>query len=102
MSPNEQQAQAATATTAEAKPGISLDDIVNATKMTEGPVAKDLIGALIEEALKGTVTWDRNVARTITAGIQAIDDALSKQLAAIMHHADFQKLEGSWRGLHHL
>src|SRR6185436_14213174 len=33
---------------------------------------------------------------------KSIDEAISKQLAAIMHHADFQKLEGSWRGLHHL
>src|SRR5262249_22722247 len=38
----------------------------------------------------------------INAGIQAIDNALSKQLAAIMHHPDFQKLEGSWRGLNYL
>ena len=27
---------------------------------------------------------------------------MSKQLAAIMHHPEFQKLEGSWRGLHYL
>ena len=32
----------------------------------------------------------------------AIDAAMSTQLAAIIHNADFQKLEGSWRGLHHL
>jgi type VI secretion system protein ImpC len=34
--------------------------------------------------------------------MEAIDAAMSKQLAAIMHHEKFQKLEGSWRGLHHL
>ena len=101
MSANEQQAKAA-ATTTEAKAGIALDDIIAATKMTERPVAKDLISTLIAEVTKGTVTWDKNVTRTIKAGMQAIDDALSKQLAAIMHHPDFQKLEGSWRGLHHL
>jgi type VI secretion system protein ImpC len=27
---------------------------------------------------------------------------MSKQLSAIMHHEDFQKLEGSWRGLNYL
>src|SRR5439155_20283091 len=54
------------------------------------------------EALKGTDAWDKNVPKSIKAGIQAIDDALSKQLAAIMHNADFQKLEGSWRGLNYL
>ncbi len=32
----------------------------------------------------------------------AIDGAMSKQLAAILHQPALQKLEGSWRGLHHL
>lgn len=97
----EQQAagQAATTTTAEES---LLDKIVGATKMTERPIAKDLIGNLIAEVTKGTVTFDRNVAKSITSGIEAIDAALSKQLAAIMHHPDFQKLEGAWRGLHYL
>jgi type VI secretion system protein ImpC len=27
---------------------------------------------------------------------------ISGQLKAIMHHEDFQKLEGSWRGLNYL
>jgi type VI secretion system protein ImpC len=34
--------------------------------------------------------------------IPAIDQILSRQLAAILHHPDFQKLEGTWRGLHYL
>jgi type VI secretion system protein ImpC len=34
--------------------------------------------------------------------VQAIDTVISQQLAAIMHAPEFQKLEGSWRGLHHL
>jgi type VI secretion system protein ImpC len=101
MSPNEQQAQAPATATKEAA-AVSLDDILNATKLTERPVAQDLISALVEESLKGTVIWDRNVTRTIKAGIQAIDEALSKQLAAIMHNADFQKMEGAWRGLNYL
>ena len=46
--------------------------------------------------------FDKNVTRTIGQAIAAIDKALSGQLAEIMHHADFQKLEGTWRGLHHL
>jgi type VI secretion system protein ImpC len=52
--------------------------------------------------LKGTVTWNRSLTATIKAGIDAIDKALSKQMAAILHHADFQKLEGTWRGLNYL
>ena len=46
-------------------------------------------------SLKGTVTFDKNVTKTINQAIDAIDAAMSKQLAAIMHHPDFQKLEGT-------
>ena len=40
--------------------------------------------------------------RTINARIDAIDEVLSKQVDKILHHPDFQKLEGSWRGLKQL
>ena len=61
--------------------------------------AKDLIENLVKEAMRGVVKWDRNVTRSINLGIAAIDAALSKQLAAIMHHEKFRSLEGTWRGL---
>src|SRR3954469_19715259 len=100
MAAEQQKAQATTATTAA---GASLlDQVLATTKQTERSRAEDLIRALTDEALKGTVSWSRNVTQTITAGIAAIDKAMSTQLAAVMHHPDFQKLEGSWRGLHHL
>jgi len=38
----------------------------------------------------------------INSRIAEIDRLLSTQLNEILHHEDFQKLEGSWRGLHHL
>lgn len=79
-----------------------LDEAIAATKQTERSRAQELLGALTEEALKGTVTWNKNVTETIKQGMDAIDQAVSKQLAAVMHHEKFQKLEGSWRGLHHL
>jgi type VI secretion system protein ImpC len=34
--------------------------------------------------------------------IAAIDKKLTEQVNLILHHEDFQKLEGAWRGLHHL
>jgi type VI secretion system protein ImpC len=98
----EQQASAAAATTTETKEVSLLDQVINATPQTERSRAEDLIRALTEEALKGTVTWNRNLTQTIRQGMEAIDRAMSKQLAAILRHPDFQKLEGSWRGLHHL
>ena len=52
--------------------------------------------------MKGTVTFDKDVMRSLNAAIAGIDAKLSKQLAAVMHNEKFQKLEGTWRGLHHL
>ena len=34
--------------------------------------------------------------------IAEIDRKLSEQINAIIHHEDFQQLEGAWRGLHYL
>src|SRR3954470_20928422 len=98
----EQQAAGAAAAATTTEEVSLLDQVISATKQTERSRAEDLIRALTDEALKGTVTWSRNVTQTITQGIAAIDKAMSTQLAAVMHNPDFQKLEGSRRGLHHL
>ncbi|MET1254946.1 type VI secretion system contractile sheath large subunit [Aliikangiella maris] len=79
-----------------------LDQAISATKQTENSRAHELIKTLTEEALKGTVTWNKNLTVTFNKAIDGLDKIISKQLSAIMHNADFQKLEGSWRGLHHL
>ncbi|MDE1150598.1 MAG: type VI secretion system contractile sheath large subunit [Azospirillaceae bacterium] len=79
-----------------------LDQAIGATKQTEPARVQELLRTLTEEALSGTVTYSRNLTLTLTEAVKAIDAKLSKQLAAIMHHPEFLKLEGSWRGLHHL
>jgi type VI secretion system protein ImpC len=93
---------AATTTTTEAAEASLLTKIVNEFRPGERDRGRELIENLVAESLKGTVTVQRNVTITIKAGLKALDEALSKQLAAVMHHPDFQKLEGSWRGMHHL
>jgi type VI secretion system protein ImpC len=40
--------------------------------------------------------------RVVRAWIARIDALLSAQLAEVMHHPDFQRLEAAWRGLHYL
>jgi type VI secretion system protein ImpC len=83
--------------------GVSLlDQVVSATKQTEPDHAKDLVKTLVEQALTGTVTFDRNLTRTFDRAIAAIDKKLSEQLNAIIHSEKFAKLEGSWRGLNYL
>jgi type VI secretion system protein ImpC len=96
------QAAAPAAAAVETQEVSLLDKVLLATKQTERSRAEDLMKTLVDQALSGVVSFDKNVTKTINATIKAIDDKLSTQLAAIMHHSDFQKLEGTWRGLNYL
>jgi type VI secretion system protein ImpC len=60
------------------------------------------VKTLAEQALAQTPIISDDVVVTISAMIAAIDVKLSEQVNLILHHEDFQKLEGAWRGLHHL
>ncbi len=89
--------------TTETTEGVGLlDQVLSATKQTEPDHAQDLVKNLVQQALDGTVTFDRNLTRTFARAIDAIDRKLSTQLNAVMHDPKFTKLEGSWRGLHYL
>lgn len=101
---SEEQVLEASADVAEAveEQGSLLDQAIGATRQTQPDEAQDLLANLTEQVMSGTVTWDRNLTKTISQAIDAIDGAISKQLSAIMHDEKFQKLEGSWRGLHHM
>lgn len=79
-----------------------LDQAISVTKQTEPDRVKELLSNLTEQAMAGVLTWDKNLSITFDRAIAAIDDVISKQLAAIMHNDGFQKLEGSWRGLNYL
>ncbi|HET9888426.1 MAG TPA: type VI secretion system contractile sheath large subunit [bacterium] len=86
--------------------GAILDDL-----LTTGIKARDdssrehgqsLIRNLVQQLLDPGMKIQKGVTKTINARIAAIDVLLSDQLNEIMHHPDFQKLEGSWRGLNSL
>ena len=102
MSSAKTQTEAGAATTTTGGDFSLLDQVIGATRQTERDRAEDLIKALTEEALKGTLTYSKNLTQTFDRAIAEIDRKLSAQLNAIMHHEKFLKLEGSWRGLHHL
>src|SRR5262245_43939688 len=102
MSTGEQAQAAPAAATAEAQEVGLLDQVISATKQTERSRAEDLMKTLIDQAMAGVVTFDKNVTKTINATSKAIDAKLTEQLAAVMHHPDYQKLEGTWRGLNYL
>lgn len=60
------------------------------------------VQTLAQQALANTQLISADVVGSIEAMIAAIDRKLSEQVNVILHHADFQKLESAWRGLHYL
>jgi type VI secretion system protein ImpC len=79
-----------------------LDRAIAATTQTPADTTKELFSVLAQQALDGTVVWDKNVTKTIENAIAEIDKQMSKQLSAVMQNDEFQRLEGSWRGLNKL
>ena len=60
------------------------------------------VRTLAEQALVDTTLISDDALKSIESMIAAIDHKLTEQLNQIMHHEDFQQLEGAWRGLHYL
>lgn len=60
------------------------------------------VQTLAQQALSATALISDNAINTIEAIIAEIDKKLTEQINLIIHHEDFTKLEGAWRGLSHL
>jgi type VI secretion system protein ImpC len=60
------------------------------------------VATLASQALGATKLISGDALRTIEGIIAEIDKRLSEQVNLILHKAEFQRLEGTWRGLHHL
>jgi len=94
---------AATTTTTE---GSLLDSIVAEGRLGKDEAArergKDMVKEFVKQVLEGSITVSRDTDAMINARIAQIDHLLSIQLNEVMHAPEFQKLEGSWRGLRYL
>ena len=68
--------------------------------------AREAVQAAVQElaaqALQQTALISDDAIRTIETIIAEIDRTLSEQINLIIHHPDFQQLEGTWRGLSYL
>jgi type VI secretion system protein ImpC len=60
------------------------------------------VRTLAEQALAQTQLIGADVVKSISAIIAELDHKLSEQINLILHHPDFQQVEGAWRGLHYL
>ncbi|HEX2638930.1 MAG TPA: type VI secretion system contractile sheath large subunit, partial [Pyrinomonadaceae bacterium] len=86
--------------------GSLLDKILTDGKLARDDYqkerAKDMIGEFVNQVMSGQLTLSKNMDVAINSRIAEIDRLLSAQMNEIMHQEDFQKLQASWRGLHHL
>ncbi|HLT01696.1 MAG TPA: type VI secretion system contractile sheath large subunit, partial [Geminicoccaceae bacterium] len=60
------------------------------------------VQVLAEQALADTTLISDDAIKSIQAMIAVIDKKLTDQVNEILHHPDFKKLEGAWRGLSYL
>jgi type VI secretion system protein ImpC len=60
------------------------------------------VQTLAEQVLKETSIISDDAVETIEGIIAEIDKKLTEQINLILHHEQFQGLEGTWRGLHYL
>jgi type VI secretion system protein ImpC len=107
MAENEQEQKPETAQAEEVQQEMSLlDQIIDDGKMaldeSHRGLAKDLIGEFVGQIMEGVMVVSKDTEAMINSRISQIDKLISDQLNEIMHHSDFQKLEGSWRGLNYL
>lgn len=107
MAENQQQQQNEAAPAEEVQEEKSLlDRIIDEGKMalddSQRDSARDLLSEFVSQIVDGSMVVAKDTEATINARIAQIDKLISDQLNEIMHYEDFQKLEGSWRGLHYL
>lgn len=83
-----------------------LDELFSEGKLAitdeQKPHARDLLSEFIDQVLSGTGKVPGDVVEAIKARIKQIDKLITEQLNHVMHAPEFQALEASWRGLHHL
>ena len=102
-----QERQEAQEKTAEAVEGLDdfsallLKEFKPKTDQARDAVQK-AVKTLAQTALESASVIPDDVFRTIQALIGEIDRKLATQVNLILHHEDFTRLEGAWRGLAHL
>ena len=91
---------------ARAAEGSLLDKIVEEGRFGRETASrehgKDMVKEFIAQVVAGEMTLSRDADATINSRIAQIDHLVSLQLNEILHHATFQKLEASWRGVKYL
>jgi len=86
--------------------GSPLGDLLEKEFKPKSDTQKSAIAQAVQtlagQALSGVATVSDDVLKTIESMIAELDRKMSEQLNLILHHEQFQQLEGTWRGLHYL
>lgn len=103
--PETQKVAAGSAVAEQAVESSLLDQIVEQGRFTDPSArerGKDLIKEFVAQVLEGSMSLGRDADQMISARVAQIDHLVSIQLNEVMHNAQFQKLESTWRGLKYL
>src|SRR5450755_4229991 len=89
-----------------AAPRSLLDTIVENGRLgqtkEEQSKGKGWVKELVDQVLVGQIQVDKDTDAMLGQRIKELDELISSQLNEVMHAPEFQKLEGSWRGLQYL
>jgi len=103
--PETQKTAGSSAVVEQAAESSLLDQIVEQGRFTD-PAArergKNLVKEFVAQVLEGSMALGRDADQMISARVAQIDHLVSIQLNEILHNQQFQKLEGTWRGLKYL
>ncbi len=106
MAGKEEQVKTESAQAEEIEEKSILDQIIEEGRMareeSQKERAKDLIGEFVSQIMEGAIVVSKDTEVMINTRISHIDELISKQLNEVMHQPEFQKLEGSWRGLNYM
>ncbi|HCU06238.1 MAG TPA: type VI secretion system contractile sheath large subunit, partial [Holosporales bacterium] len=91
---------------AEEKNGTLVDKLLYKAKLirdeSQKTFACDLLAEFARQVEQQGNASGMHVGPFLSQRIAQMDEIISDQLNEVLHHKDFQKLEGSWRGLSHL
>ncbi|MGN6579742.1 MAG: type VI secretion system contractile sheath large subunit [Bordetella sp.] len=100
---DEQKQQADSAAAAGQASDSLLDQLIESARIKPGDeaysITKQGIQAFISQLLEPQHAVERVTQATVDGMIADLDKKLCKQVDAILHHAEFQKLESAWRSL---
>jgi type VI secretion system protein ImpC len=79
-----------------------LDNVSSSADPNRRAAARDMVADFAKQVLDGAMVYAKDTESMVKARIAQLDALISAQLNEVMHAAEFQRLEATWRGLKHL